>query len=315
MPRIPVVLDCDPGHDDAFAILLAAAHPDLDLLAITTVSGNGPVDKVTANARKVCTLAGIDVVIAEGAERPLAGDAHAAADIHGESALDGADLPEPTVPLSPLPAVEQLMATIAASAEPVTIVATAPLTNIAVLIRDHPEVLGNVSGISLMGGSALRGNTTPAAEFNVWADPEAADIVFRSGLPIKMVGLDVTHTVLATPAVLDAFRDTGTELGRIGAELLTFFAGAYLDKFGMAAPPLHDPVAVLAVVHPDWMTWQRCRVDIELDGRYTRGMTVVDLDGVVEEPPNVEVARAVDVDRFWALMVDSVRVLGNAVEH
>ena len=310
MSVTPVVLDCDPGHDDAFAILLAAAHPDLDLLAITTVSGNGPVDKVTDNARRVCTLAGIDVVIAEGADRPLAGDAHAAADIHGESALDGADLPAPTVPLSPLGAVDQLVATISASAEPVTIIATAPLTNIATLIRDHPEVHANVSGISLMGGSATRGNTTPAAEFNIWADPEAADIVFRCGLPIRMVGLDVTHTVLATPAVLDALRATDTDLGRIGAELLLFFAEAYRTVFGMTSPPLHDPIAVLAVVHPDWMTWQRCRVDIELDGRFTRGMTVVDLDGVVDTPPNVEVARAVDVDRFWALMVDSVRELG-----
>ncbi len=310
MSVTPVVLDCDPGHDDAFAILLAAAHPGLDLLAITTVSGNGPVERVTDNARRVCTLAGIDVVIAQGADRPLAGDPRSAEEIHGESALDGADLPEPTVPLSPLSAVDQLVATITASPEPVTIIPTAPLTNIAVLIRDHPEVLANVSGISLMGGSATRGNSTPAAEFNIWVDPEAADIVFRSGLPIRMTGLDVTHTVLATDDVLDALRAMGTRLGTIGAELLTFFADAYRTVFGMPAPPLHDPVAVFAVAHPDWMTWQRCRVDVELDGRFTRGMTVVDLDGVVDTPPNVEVARAVDVDRFWALMVDSVRTLG-----
>ncbi|MHA3704075.1 nucleoside hydrolase [Jatrophihabitans sp. YIM 134969] len=311
MSRTPVVLDCDPGHDDAFAILLAAAHPDLDLLAITTVSGNGPVDKVTLNARRVCTLAGIDVVVAEGAERPLAGDAHGAEDIHGESALDGADLPEPTVALSPLPAVEQLVETIGASDQPVTIVATAPLTNVATLIRDHPETLANVSGISLMGGSALRGNVTPAAEFNIWADPEAAAIVFGSGLPLKMVGLDVTHTVLATPDVLDRFRATDTDLGWIGADLLTFYADSYRTKFGMPGAPLHDPLAVLAVVHPDWLVWHHCRVDIELDGRHTRGMTVVDLDGVVDTPPNVEVARAVDVGRFWDLMVDSVRRLGD----
>ena len=310
MSGTPVVLDCDPGHDDAFAILLAAAHPDLDLLAVTTVSGNGPVDRVTENARRVCTLAGIDVVIARGADRPLAGEAHAAADIHGESALDGADLPEPTVPLSPLAAVDQLVATIRASDRPVTLVPTAPLTNIALLVRDHPEVLGNVAGISLMGGSADRGNTTPAAEFNIWADPEAAAIVFDSGLPIRMTGLDVTHTVLATPAVLDALRATGTGLGRIGAQLLEFFADTYRTVFGMPAPPLHDPVAVLAVAHPDWMTWQRCRVDVELEGRFTRGMTVVDLDGVTDRPPNAMVARSVDVDRFWDLVVDSVARLG-----
>jgi purine nucleosidase len=308
---VPIILDCDPGHDDAFAIMLAGAHPGIELLAVTTVSGNGPVAKVTENARRVCTMAGLfDTVIAEGAGEPLAGSAAAAPEIHGESALDGAALPEPAVPLSPLPAVQQMLALIDASPVPVTIVATAPLTNVATLLRDHPDVTGKISEISLMGGSATRGNWRPYAEFNIWADPEAADIVVNSGLPVKLTGLDVTHQALATQAVLDELRAQDTELSKICVDLLLFFAETYRTVFGMPDPPLHDPLAVLAVAHPDWMSWQSCNVAIETVGTYTRGATVIDLDRVTGEPDNVMVARGVDVDRFWRLMLDSVAALG-----
>lgn len=310
-PR-PIILDCDPGHDDAFAIMLAAADPDLELLAVTTVSGNGPVEKVTDNARRVCTMAGLlDTVVAAGASEPLAGTASAAPTIHGESALDGADLPEPLVPLSPLPAVDQMITLIEASPVPVTIVATAPLTNVATLLRDHPSRLENLAGISLMGGSAGRGNWTPYAEFNIWSDPEAADIVINSGLPIRLTGLDVTHQALATSTVLDQLRAQQTQLSRICVDLLLFFADTYRTVFGMPDPPLHDPLAVYAVAHPDAMTWQHCNVTIETTGTYTRGATVIDLDGVTGRPANVNVARSIDVDRFWRLMIDSIAKLGH----
>jgi purine nucleosidase/pyrimidine-specific ribonucleoside hydrolase len=308
---VPIILDCDPGHDDAFAIMLAAAHPAIDLLAVTTVSGNGPVAKVTDNARRVCTMAGLlDTIIAEGASGPLVAGAAAAPEIHGESALDGAALPQPLVPLSPLPAVEQMFELIEASPVPVTIVATAPLTNVATLLRDHPDTAGKIAQISLMGGSATRGNWRPYAEFNIWADPEAADIVVNSGLPVRLTGLDVTHQALATPAVLDELRAQNTALSSICVDLLLFFADTYRTVFGMPDPPLHDPLAVLAVAHPDWMTWQRCNVAIETVGTYTRGATVIDLDRVTGEAENVTVARTVDVDRFWRLMLDSVASLG-----
>jgi purine nucleosidase/pyrimidine-specific ribonucleoside hydrolase len=311
--RIPLIHDCDPGHDDAFAIMLAAAHPGIDLLAVTTVSGNGPIDKVTDNARRVCTLTGLlDTIVAEGASAPLAGHASAAQQIHGESALDGAALPEPAVPLSPLPAVDQIRVLLEASPAPVTLVATGPLTNVALLLRDHPAAAERIEQISLMGGSSTRGNWTPAAEFNIWADPEAADIVFRSDLPIRMVGLNVTHQALATSAVLDALRVQNTPLARTCVDLLVFFADTYRTVFAMPDPPLHDPLAVLAAVHPDWFEWKNCNVVVELDGTYTRGATVVDLDGVTGRSPNVEVAVAVDVPRFWQLMLDSVARLGMA---
>jgi purine nucleosidase/pyrimidine-specific ribonucleoside hydrolase len=311
----PIILDCDPGHDDAFAIMLAAAHPAIELRAVTTVSGNGSVDKVTENARRVCTMAGLlDTVIARGADQPLVADAEAAVEIHGESALDGAELPEPRVSLSPLPAVEQMVEIIESSDVPVTLVATAPLTNVATLLRDHPDTAAKLTGISLMGGSATRGNWRPYAEFNIWGDPEAAEIVVNSGLPIRLTGLDVTHQALATAAVLDELRAQNTVLSQICVDLLLFFADTYRTVFGMPDPPLHDPLAVLAVAHPDWMTWQRCNVAIETTGRYTRGATVIDLDGVTGAPPNVDVARSLDVDRFWRLMLDSVAKLGDAPE-
>ncbi len=308
---IPVILDCDPGHDDAFAIMLAAADPQVELLAVTTVSGNGPIDKVTDNARRVATLAGLlDTLIAEGAGEPLNGRAAAASQIHGESALDGAELPEPAVPLSPLPAVEQMLALLSESPDPVTLVATGPLTNVATLLREHPEAAARIDLISLMGGSSGRGNWAPLAEFNIWADPEAARIVFDSGLPIRMVGLDVTHQVLATSAVLDALRAQGTALADTCVDLLLFFAQAYRDLFAMPDPPLHDPLAVLAVTHPDWFTWKSCNVVVETDGTYTRGATVVDLDDVTGRPANTQFAVSVDVDRFWRLMLDAVANLG-----
>jgi purine nucleosidase/pyrimidine-specific ribonucleoside hydrolase len=310
---IPVVLDCDPGHDDAFAIMLAAADPGVDLRAITTVSGNGPIEKVTENARRIGTLLGLSgVPIAEGAGRPLHGEAAGATEIHGESALDGAELPAPAVPLSPLAAVPQMLALLSAGPHPVTVIATGPLTNVATLLRDHPEAAARIGQISLMGGSNTRGNWAPLAEFNIWADPEAARIVFDSGRPIRMVGLDVTHQVLATPAVLDALRKQDTPLAHICADLLLFFAEAYRTTFDMPDPPLHDPLAVLAVIHPEWFTWKRTNVVVETAGVYTRGATVVDLDGVTGRTANAEVAVAVDVERFWRLMLGAVAQLGAA---
>jgi inosine-uridine nucleoside N-ribohydrolase len=268
------------------------------------------VATVPANARRVCTMAGLfDTVISAGASEPLAGTASAASEIHGESALDGADLPEPQVPLSPLPAVEQMVEIIESSPVPVTIVATAPLTNVATLIRDYPETARKVERISLMGGSATRGNWRPYAEFNIWVDPEAADVVVNSGLPVRLTGLDVTHQVLATPAVLEELRAQDTALSRICVDLLLFFADTYRTVFGMPDPPLHDPLAVLAIAHPDWMTWQPCHVAVERIGTHTRGATVIDLDGVTGEAANVDVARSVDVNRFWRLMINSVAML------
>ena len=295
-----VILDCDPGHDDALAIVLAARS--LDLRAITTVAGNQTLAKTTLNARRMCTVAGItDVPIAAGCDRPLAQEPLIAAGIHGETGLDGPAFPEPTVAEDPRGALEVAMAVLT---EPTTIVATGPLTNVATLLE---RGTGNVRRIVLMGGSTARGNMAPLAEFNILADPEAADVVFRSGVPITMCGLDVTHQALATAEVLGRIAAKDTPLARICHQLLTFFAGTYREVFGFEAPPVHDPVAVAAVIDPTIIAVRPVNVEIELTGTYTRGATVVDLHRVTGRTPNAHVATELDVARFWDLMIDAIR--------
>jgi len=307
---IPVILDCDPGHDDAMAILLAAAHPALELLGITTVSGNGSLDKVTYNAQRICTLAGINPPIARGANDPLIGKASAAPTIHGASALDGAALPEPAYDVSDLTAVELIASLVQNCDRPVTLIPTGPMTNIAAFLLAHPELHSKIGKISFMGGSVTRGNWTPYAEFNIWADPEAADVVLTSGLPIVMSGLNITHTALATPEILARINALGSTLATTCVDLLEFFAHTYRDVFGMPDPPLHDPIAVACVIDPDIITTQFLPVAIELQGEHTRGATVVDMHGVTVHEPNVHVAMDLNVDRFWDMIVDSVRDLG-----
>ncbi len=307
---VPIVLDCDPGHDDVFAIWLAAAHPGIDLRAITTVGGNGLLDHTTRNARIACTVAGIDdVPIAAGAAGPLVGELRPAVGIHGDDALGGPELPEPTVPLDERTATDLILDTLTAADRRVTLVATGPLTNIAVLVRDRPEVLERVDRLVWMGGSTGRGNTTPYAEFNSWTDPEAVDVVLNSGLDVTMVGLNISHQALATPEVRERVAATGTRTGRFGAELLGFFSAAY-DRFAqMPAAPLHDPITVALLADPAVATTARTRIDVELRGTETRGATSVDLHGVLGREPNATVALDLDVDRFWAMVTDAVAAL------
>ncbi|MFJ6940376.1 nucleoside hydrolase [Streptomyces sp. NPDC101132] len=308
---VPIIIDCDPGHDDALAIMLAAGDPAVDLLAITTVAGNQTLEKTTLNARRVCTVAGItDVPIAAGCDRPLVAPLRTAGDVHGESGLDGPRFPEPTVDAVPEHAVELMRRLLTEHPEPVTLVPTAPLTNIALLLTRHPEVRGRIREIVLMGGSTERGNRTPAAEFNVHVDPEAADIVFRSGVPVTMCGLNVTHQALATPDVLARLEGLGTELGRTCVELMTYFAGTYRRLYGFTAPPLHDPVAVARVLDPAIVHCVEAGVTVELRGEYTRGATVVDLHGYLGHPPNARVALTLNRDLFWNHLINAVATLG-----
>ncbi len=303
---VPVVIDCDPGHDDALAIMLAAGDPAVDLLAVTTVAGNQTLAKTTLNARRVCTVAGITGV-------PVAAGCDRADDVHGVSGLDGPRFPEPTVDAAPEHAVDLIHRILASHPEPVTLVPTAPLTNIALLLTRYPEDAARIREIVLMGGSTERGNRTPAAEFNIQADPEAADIVFRSGVPLTMCGLNVTHQALATPEVVARFTAMGTELGHICAELLTFFASTYRALWGFPDPPLHDPVAVARVIDPGIVRCVDANVVVELAGRYTRGATVVDLYGRTDRPVNARVATTLDADLFWDRVVAAVTALGSRV--
>lgn len=309
---VPVILDCDPGHDDVFAIWLAAAHPAIDLLGITTVAGNGTIEHTTHNALVACTVASVDgVPVARGAAAPLAGDLTPAEWIHGENALGGPTLPEPTVPLDPRDALTLTTDLIDGADGPVTLVATGPLTNVARLTQERPDHLARVERVVWMGGSTGRGNVAPYAEFNAWTDPEAVAVVLESGVDLTMVGLNISHQALATREVRRRIAAIGTPVAAFGAELLEFFCATYDAFDGSSDGPLHDPITVALVADPAVATTTRTRLDVELAGGLTRGATVVDLLGTTGRPANATVALELDVDRFWAMVEDAVRTLGN----
>ena len=299
----PVILDVDPGHDDAVALMLACGHPDLDLLAVTTVAGNVPIEKTTRNALRVLSLVGCDdVPVGRGASEPLERPLHTAEDIHGKSGLDGpVEIPDASFGPDERDAVALISDTIRASSEPVTLIPLGPLTNIALFLREHEDIKDRIAGISLMGGSMGLGNTTPAAEFNIYVDPEAAREVFESGLPTTMSGLDVTHQAAAGTDERERLRATG-RVGGVVAGFLDYFADNYERTFGFDSPPLHDPVAVAAVLEPDLLRTRPMRVDIECVSDLTRGETVCDFHGVTGKKPNAEVGVELDRERFFELL-------------
>ncbi len=302
-----IILDCDPGHDDAIAILLAAHHPEIELLAITTVAGNQSVDKTTLNALKVCSLANIrNVPIARGCERPLVRKAIHAPNIHGESGMDGPQLPEPNIESVSQHAVELLIDLLLHSDGDITLVPTGPLTNIATAIRSEPAIIPKISAISLMGGAIGVGNASPAGEFNIWADPEAASIVFDCGRPITMSPLEVTHQALATEEILSQLREAQRPVADFVVGLLDFFGATYRDVFGFPAPPVHDPCAVAAVIDPTILSTHNMRVEIETKGKWTSGRTVCDVYGQSGEEPNACVGYALDTERFWEMLIGTL---------
>jgi inosine-uridine nucleoside N-ribohydrolase len=302
-----IILDCDPGHDDAIAILLVAHHPDIELVAITTVAGNQSIEKTTLNALKVCSLAGIrDVPVAMGMERPLVRPAKHAADIHGESGLDGPHMPEPDIELAAQHGVDLLIDLLLNSDGDITIVPTGPLTNIAVAMRREPAILPRIQAISLMGGAIGLGNTTPAAEFNIYTDPEAAAVVFACGRPITMCPLEVTHQALATEEVLGRLRGANRPVATFAAELLDFFADRYRNVFGFPAAPVHDPCAVAAVIDPTILRAHAMRVEIETTGEWTSGRTVCDVYDTLGKEPNARVGYGLEVERFWDMVIGTI---------
>lgn len=310
---IPIILDCDPGHDDMVAIMLAAASPAIDLLAITTVAGNGTLERTTYNARAICALANIrHVPIAAGAPGPLVGALQTAPNVHGQSGLGGADLGDADVPVLEDHAVEVMARLLVERAEPVTIVPVGPLTNVALLLRTHPELIEQIAEIVLMGGTMGAGNVRPLAEFNIFVDPEAADIVLGSGVPVTFCGLDVTHQALATTDVLRRLTALDTPLARTVVKLLGFFAERYRAIWGIPDPPLHDPVAVARLIDPSLVQCVDAHVAIELSGAHTRGATVCDRFGLLDLKPNAKVATRLDADGFWNHIVDAVDRLGRA---
>jgi inosine-uridine nucleoside N-ribohydrolase len=306
----PVLIDCDPGHDDAIALLLALASPEVQLLGVTTVSGNQTLDKTTANAIRVLEFVGRgDVPVAAGADRPLVRERFVAAHVHGDSGLDGPALPPPEKAPEPDHAVDFLAARILGSSEPVTLVPVGPLTNVGLLLARYPEVSRNLAEVVVMGGAIAEGNVTPAAEFNVWADPEAAWRVFRSGLDLTMVGLDVTHKALLGPAHGERLRDAG-RAGTLVAELLDFFNVYHRKTYGFDGSPIHDAVAVAQVVRPGIVETLERNVEIETESELCRGRTVVDLWRRTGREPNARVGVGIDAEGFLELLVERIAALG-----
>jgi inosine-uridine nucleoside N-ribohydrolase len=296
----------DPGHDDAVAIMLACGAPALDLLAVTTVAGNVPLQKTTRNALRVLSLVGRpDVPVAAGADAPLVRSLSTAENIHGESGLAGPVIPDASFGPDERGATRLMADAVRGSHGPVTLVPVGPLTNVALFLREHPELKDRIARVSLMGGSIGLGNTTPAAEFNVYVDPEAAREVFESGLPITMSGLDVTHQAGTGPAERERLRTLG-RVGSVVAELLEFFAATYESIYGFDAPPLHDAVAVAAVLEPALLETRPMRVDVECESELTRGETVCDFYGVTGKRPNAEVGVRLDREGFFDLLYRSL---------
>ena len=305
--RRKVILDCDPGHDDAIAILLAARSPALDVRAITVVAGNQTLEKTLHNALRVCSFAGIrDIPIAAGMSRPLVRDQIVAGDIHGASGLDGPALGEPTIAPVPTHAVDLIVEEVLAAPGEITLVPTGPLTNIAGALRREPKITGKLQGIVLMGGAIAGGNITPAAEFNIYADPEAAHIVFTSGVALAMIGLDVTHQSIPGPRERERIRRIGNPVAKLVDELLEFFGTSYRDVFGFEGPPIHDAVAVAEAIQPGIVRTQRVNVEIETRGALTYGMTVCDMYGITGRAPNCAVGVELDRARFYDLLVEGL---------
>jgi purine nucleosidase len=301
----PILIDTDPGQDDAVALLLALASPELEVVGVTTVAGNVPLTHTSRNALKVCELAGrTDLGVYAGSDRPMRRPLVTAEYVHGPSGLDGADLPDPTTSLRPEHAVDFMVETIHRTND-LTICTLGPLTNLATAIERDPTIVDRIGRVVMMGGSFSEGgNRTPAAEFNIYVDPHAADIVFSSGLPLVLLPLDVTHQVLILPAFLEQLRNVGTRVADVVAGWLEFFERYDLERYGARGGPLHDPCVVAYLLRPGLFDGKDCHVAIETRSELTMGMTVVDWWGATGLPANCRVVRSVDAPGFFTLLLD-----------
>ncbi len=309
---LPIILDCDPGHDDAIAIVLALASPELDVKAITSSAGNQTPEKTLRNVLRMLTLLQRqDIPVAGGARKPLMRELIIADNVHGESGLDGPALPEPDFAPQNCTAVELMAKTLRESPQPVTIVATGPQTNVALLLNSHPELHDKIARIVMMGGAMVLGNWQPAAEFNIYVDPEAAEIVFQSGIPVVMAGLDVTHRAQIHDMDIERFRQVGNPIATIVAELLDFFMEYHKDaKWGFTGAPLHDPCTIAWLLKPELFTCVERWVGVETQGKYTQGMTVVDYYFLTGNQPNTTVLLDVDREGFVDLLAERLAFYG-----
>jgi len=304
-----VIIDCDPGHDDMMAIMLASASDKIDLLGVTTVAGNQTGDKTFENTLKVLTLINEEIPVARGADKPLMRELVTAPQFHGQSGLDGTELPEPGVKALEIDAVDFIINILEESLEKIVLVPTGPLTNIAMVLLKKPDIKQKIERIVLMGGGMHDSNVTPVAEFNIYVDPEAAKIVFESGVPITMVGLDVTNRAMMSFEEIEGIVSLDGVISSKVGPLLKFFANANKKIFGLNGAPIHDALAVAAVIDPTVVETKYLNVQIEVSSELTRGATVVDIYGATGKAPNVDVALEVDTPKFVRFMIESIEKL------
>lgn len=307
MNKINLILDCDPGHDDAIAIVLAGNNPKINLLGITVVAGNQTIEKTVNNTLNVCQHLELDVPVYAGCSGPILREQEIAGDIHGESGLDGPVFEPLNIKAESDHAVNFMVKTILESDEPITVVTTGPTTNLAMAIRLEPKILSNIKEIVLMGGCYQLGNSTPAAEFNIYADPEAAHIVFTSGRPITMVGLDVTRKVLCYPSIVERMSKIDNKASSLFRDLMNFFNKTQKEVYGWEGGPLHDPLTIAYLLDPNVLTVKRMYTEIDICSSSSYGRTNCDFFGLSDKYANTDVAVDVDVDLFWRIIEEGIK--------
>jgi len=305
-----VIIDCDPGVDDAIALLLAFASPELEILGIITVAGNVSLPFTEKNARKICELAKRDdIKVYAGCPRPIMRSLETARHIHGETGLQGVELPEPQMPLQSQHGVEFLIETLMQASEPIMLATLGPLTNLAIALIQAPQIIPKIQEVVLMGGATSQGNVTASAEFNLYVDPHAAHIVFTSGLPLTMIGLDVTHKVLTTPERLQKIRAIATPVSDAAAAMLAHYGAYDVEKYGMLGSPLHDPCVIAYLLHPELFKGRDLHVAIETTSELTMGRSIVDLWRSGYQAPNVHVVQRADDEGFYSLLIQRLATL------
>ncbi len=307
MEKKKIILDCDPGHDDAVAIMLAAKSEKLDLLGITVVAGNQTLEKTQVNARNVCQCLGLDVPVYAGCGQPMVREKMVAADIHGETGLDGPVFEPLTKPLEEKHAVQFIIDTLMGSDGDITMVTTGPMTNLAMAMRMEPRIVEKIEQIVLMGGAYTNGNVTPAAEFNIIADADAAYVCFTSGRPITMVGLDVTRKALCYPAVVDRMEKVGNTASKLFVDLMRHFCKSQKEVFGWEGGPLHDPITIAYLLDPSVLTVKPMHAEIDIRSTQSYGRTNCDYFGYQKLEPTADVAVDIDVEKFWDIIEDGLR--------
>ena len=313
MQKEKIILDCDPGHDDAVAIMLAAINPKIELLGITVVAGNQKLEKTVNNALKLCNHLNLDVPVFSGMSRPMIREQLIADDIHGETGLDGPKFEELKIKAEDKHAVNFIIDTLMNSDEKITLVPTGPLTNIGMAIRFEPRIIEKINRIVLMGGSYQLGNMTPAAEFNILADPDAAHIVFSSGVKVVMMGLDLTRQASATKEVVEKIKSLNNKASKLFVDLMEFFAASQKNVFGWSAPPVHDPTTIAYIIDPECIEVKPMFCEIELWSEKSYGRTLCDYFGILKKEPNVDVAVKLDFDRFWNLIYENLKLYDNHI--